>query len=71
MVRVRLGVVEADGHDHAASARRLNRVPAEDGKPTVVIAHTTKGKGVSFMENSVLWHYWTASGDEDDASCAN
>jgi transketolase len=29
-----------------------------------VIAHTTKGKGVSFMENSVLWHYRTARGEE-------
>ncbi len=42
------------------------RVPADEGcnKPTCVIAHTTKGKGVSFMEDTVLWHYRTARGEE-------
>src|ERR1035438_8259451 len=41
-------------------------LPARPGKPTLVIAHTTKGKGVSFMENTVLWHYRTARGEEFD-----
>ena len=62
------GVVEVDGHDHAALRDALDLVPLEDGKPTVVIAHTTKGKGVSFMENTVLWHYRTARGEEYDAA---
>ena len=35
-----------------------------------VICHTTKGKGVSFMENTVLWHYRTAQGAEFDAAMA-
>jgi transketolase len=57
-------VVEADGHDHAALGAALGRIPAETGRPTVVMAHTVKGKGVSFMENTVLWHYRTARGEE-------
>ena len=62
------GVVEVDGHDHAALRIALDAIPSVTGKPTCVIAHTTKGKGVSFMENSVLWHYRTALGDEFDAA---
>ena len=38
--------------------------------PTCVIAHTVKGKGVSFMENSVLWHYRSPQGDEFEAAMA-
>lgn len=58
------GVVEVDGHDHQALRDTLDAVPAFEGKPTLVLAHTTKGKGVSFMENTVLWHYRTARGEE-------
>ena len=48
-------VREVDGHDHAALRAALSVV---DGpRPKVVVAHTTKGKGVSYMENSVDWHY--------------
>lgn len=50
-------VRELDGHDHGALAAALSATPWTAGKPSVVIAHTTKGKGVSFMENSVKWHY--------------
>lgn len=46
---------ECGGHDHGALRRALNgRV---SGRPSVIIAHTVKGKGVPFMENDVLWHY--------------
>ena len=48
---------EVDGHDHAALAQLLLQSPWETGKPSMLIAHTTKGKGVSFMENTVEWHY--------------
>lgn len=58
------GVGEADGHDHDALQAALARVPFEPGRPSCLIANTTKGKGVSFMENSVLWHYRTARGEE-------
>jgi transketolase len=57
-------VVEIDGHDHAALAEAFSVDCRVDGRPLCVLARTIKGKGVSFMENSVLWHYRTARGDE-------
>ena len=57
-------VVETKGHDHDQLHDALSTLPAQPTKPTCVLAHTTKGKGVSFMENSVLWHYRTAQGEE-------
>lgn len=48
--------VETDGHDHNALREALSHT-AENGRPTAVIADTVKGKGVSFMENDILWHY--------------
>lgn len=58
------GVAEVDGHDHSALEQTLSAMPLDPDRPSVVIAHTVKGKGVSFMEHSVLWHYRTAQGDE-------
>lgn len=60
--------VEVDGHDHAQIKNELLRVPAVDEKPTVCICHTIKGKGVSFMENSVLWHYRCPRGAEFESA---
>ena len=60
------GVREADGHDHNALAAVFANLPVKPGQPNVIIANTTKGKGVSFMENTVLWHYRTARGEEFD-----
>ncbi|HEX5038148.1 MAG TPA: transketolase [bacterium] len=61
-------VLELDGHDHKKMVEVFSKLPFAKDKPSCVIAHTTKGKGVSFMENSVLWHYRTAKGAEfDDA----
>tara|TARA_B100000780_G_scaffold260879_1_gene212926 strand:+ start:1552 stop:2370 length:819 start_codon:yes stop_codon:yes gene_type:complete len=57
-------VREVDGHDHSALCKQLSKAPWENGKPTFLIAHTTKGKGVSFMENSIQWHYKTPSSSE-------
>ncbi|URI09275.1 transketolase [Aquincola tertiaricarbonis] len=57
-------VREVDGHDHAALAALLNALPWEPGRPSFLIAHTTKGKGVSFMENSVDWHYKSPSAEQ-------
>ncbi len=48
-------VREIDGHDHRQLLEALS-APVNE-KPTVIVAHTTKGKGVSFMENKVEWHY--------------
>lgn len=64
-------VLEVDGHDHAALQECFAAIPAEPGKPTCVLAYTTKGKGVSFMERDpVLWHYRTARGEEYRAALA-
>jgi len=57
-------VREVDGHDHAAIETLLSQTPWEAGKPSFLIAHTTKGKGVSFMENSVAWHYKSPSSEQ-------
>jgi transketolase len=49
-------VLEVDGHDVGALAEALDRAAAGGDGPTLIIAHTTKGKGVSFMENDAAWH---------------
>jgi transketolase len=50
-------VLEMDGHDMADIVGTLDRAVREaDGRPTAVIAHTVKGKGVSFMEGRYFWH---------------
>lgn len=55
--------VRVDGHDHDALYDAFVNA-GKDSKPTVFLADTIKGKGVSFMENSVLWHYRTPKGEE-------
>ena len=50
-------VMEINGHDHSQIEDALSRLPCDLGKPGVIIAHTIKGKGVSFMENQLAWHY--------------
>jgi transketolase len=57
-------VEEVDGNDPVAVAESLSHVPFEAGKPSCLIGHTTKGKGVSFMENAVLWHYRSPQDEE-------
>ncbi|MEY8241382.1 MAG: transketolase [Cycloclasticus sp.] len=55
-------VCEIDGHNHDEILKALE---ADSGsKPKIILAHTIKGKGVSFMENSVLWHYRSPQGEE-------
>ena len=49
-------VLKVDGHDYEAIAMALERAAAEKGAPTVILARTVKGKGVSFMENDAGWH---------------
>lgn len=48
---------EIDGHNFGEIIKTLEKVPFKKGKPSVIIAHTVKGKGVSFMENQIAWHY--------------
>ena len=61
-------MVHCDGHDAADIAKAFDAARACKGKPTMVIAHTVKGKGVSFMENNILWHYRTPQGEEYEAA---
>lgn len=49
-------VLEINGHDFAAIGKALEEATATTGKPTVIVAHTVKGKGVSFMEDKWEWH---------------
>lgn len=50
-------VLEVDGHNIEALVNTLESLPFETGKPSFIIAHTIKGKGVSYMENQVKWHH--------------
>lgn len=58
------GVREINGHDHDAIAQALHGVPFLPDKPSVIIAHTIKGKGISFMENQLAWHYKSPNADQ-------
>jgi transketolase len=59
---------EVDGHDMAALVKLLSNVPDGSGKPVAIIAHTVKGKGVSFMEDDNNWHYRIPTAEEVVAS---
>ena len=56
--------VDVDGHDVAQLAQWIQAEPDPDGRPTALIAHTVKGKGVSFMEDDNNWHYRIPSAQE-------
>jgi transketolase len=49
-------VLETNGHDYKALLEAVNKGKTTKGLPTMIIAHTVKGKGVSFMENQIDWH---------------
>jgi transketolase len=51
------GVREVDGHDVQALRDLLTRLPVDSSKPTAIICHTVKGKGVAFCENNMAWHH--------------
>jgi transketolase len=55
---------EVNGHDHHELFDTFNSIPFEKEKPNVIIAHTTKGKGVSFMEDKLEWHYKSPNSDQ-------
>jgi transketolase len=57
-------VVEVDGHDYNALLDTFERLPLTPGKPNCLIAHTHKGKGVSFMEDQVGWHHRVPTAEE-------
>jgi len=62
----RWSVIQVDGHDVDKLYDVMDRVPLAAGKPTCIIAHTVKGKGVSFMEDKLLWHYRSPDDREAD-----
>lgn len=57
-------VIEADGNDVEAIAVLLGAFPRKAGVPHLLLAHTTKGKGVSFIENMASWHHRVPTADE-------
>jgi transketolase len=63
-------VREIDGHDIGQILDTLRAVPFEVGRPSVVLAHTVKGKGVSFMEDRLLWHYRSPDGAQLEQALA-
>ena len=57
-------VITADGHDVDALLAAFAEAKAVKGQPTVILAETTKGKGVSFMENKAPWHHKVPNAEE-------
>ena len=57
-------IVGIDGHDIVQLRKVLGNLPAETGRPTLIIANTVKGKGVSFMENEKKWHHGVPSDEQ-------
>lgn len=58
------GVKQVSGHDFSQLKRSFSSVPIKRGSPTVLIANTVKGKGVSFMEDKLEWHYQSPNDQE-------
>lgn len=56
--------VAVDGHDTAAMAAALGSFDTREGRPHVLLAATVFGRGVSFMEGRIKWHYWPMSDEE-------
>ena len=64
-------VKDVDGHSREEIINAIQSCEHELTRPHVLIAHTTFGKGVSFMENKIKWHYWPMSMDEYRLSLEN
>jgi len=63
-------VVEVDGHDMEALVRVLEAAPEIRNKPTLVLARTVKGRGVSFAENNPVWHHHVPNDEELERALA-
>ena len=59
---------EVAGHDFQQLLDALKRVPHQPHRPTAIVAHTTKGRGVSFMEDDNNWHYRIPNPEEVQAA---
>ncbi len=62
-------VQEIDGHNYEEIIDVFTSLPLEEKKPTLIIAHTIKGKGISFMEGEPIWHYRMPNSDEMKIAC--
>jgi len=58
-------VEEVDGHDVKALREKLGRFPFSPDRPSVLICHTVKGKGIGFAEDDLSWHHKSKLSDED------
>ena len=63
-------VKDIDGNNMEEVVNTLDALPLEAGKPTVIVAHTVKSKGISFAENVASYHYWTPKAEELQAAIA-
>jgi len=61
--------ISVNGHDLEALSRVLSQ-PNKSGRPTVIVAHTIKGKGISFMENNFQWHHKVPTSDDFETAMA-
>jgi transketolase len=59
------GVAEVDGHDVDQIRSVLTHLPVEQGKPTTVVCHTVKGKGIDYVEGNLDWHHKNRLSDDD------
>lgn len=65
------GAREIDGHDIPAIQQALADTPFIPGRPSCIVAHTVKGKGVSYMEHKLLWHYRAPRGQDLETALAD
>jgi transketolase len=63
-------VREVDGNDVAELVQIFDQIPFESGKPSLILARTTKGKGISFIEDQVSWHHHVPNDEEYAAALA-
>jgi transketolase len=59
---------EVDGHDLGALAEAMRDDRPDPGRPLAIVAHTVKGKGISFMEDDNNWHYRIPNAEEVEAA---
>jgi len=60
---------EINGNDIKQVLENMRAIPFSKNKPSAIIAHTTKGKGISFMENKAIWHYRLPNPEEMESAC--
>jgi transketolase len=66
----RWAVREIDGHNMAEIREALRALPFEQGRPSAIIAHTVKGRGIAAMEDQLAWHYKSPTAEQvDEAMC--